>query len=110
MESLYKLKEVDIVHDIQRVRNFYDKIESNIGGLMVLGINKEQYRPVLIPLIIGKIPSECRLMISRKFEKGTWDISELLETFRTELEAREHCEVVSTKPIQRDQGHGSYNN
>ena len=58
----------------------------------------------------GKIPSEFRLMISRKFEKGTWDINGLLETFLTELEAREHCEVVSTKPNQKDQGHGSYTN
>ena len=112
MESLYKLKEVDTVHDVQRVRNLYDKIESNIRGLMGLGINKEQYGPMLIPLMMGKIPSEFRLMISRKFEKGTWDINGLLETFRTELEAREHCEVVSTKPNQRDQGqgHGSYTN
>ena len=75
MESLYKLKEVDTVHDIQRVRNLYDKIESNIRGLMGLGINKEQYGPMLIPLIMGKIPSEFRLLISRKFEKGTWDIN-----------------------------------
>ena len=65
---------------------------------------------MLIPLIMGKIPSEFRLMIRRKFEKGTWDINGLLETFRTELEVREHCEVVSTKSNQRDQGHGSYNN
>ena len=77
---------------------------------MGLGINKEQYGPMLIPLIMGKIPSVFRLMISRKFEKGTWDINGLLETFRTELEAREHCEVVGTKPNQRDQGHGSYTN
>ena len=110
MESLYKLKEVDTVHDIQRVRNLYDKIESNIRGLMGPGITKEQYGPMLIPLIMGKIPSEFRLMISRKFEKGTWDINGLLETFRTEFEAREHCEVVSSKPNQRDQGHESYNN
>ena len=86
MESLYKLKEVDTDHDIQRFRNLYDKIESNIRGFMGLGINKEQYGPMLIPLIMGKIPSEFRLMISRKFEKGTWDINGLLETFRTELE------------------------
>ena len=110
MESLYKLKEVDTVHDIQSVRNLYDKIESNIRGLMRLRINKEQYEPMLIPLIMGKIPSEFQLMISRKFEKGTWDINGLLDTFRTELEAREHSEAVSTKPNQRDQGHGSYNN
>ena len=77
---------------------------------MGLGINKEQYGPMLIPLTMGKIPSEFRLIISRKFEKGTWDINGLLETFRTELEAREHCEVVSTTPNQRDQGHGSYTN
>ena len=110
MESLYKLNEVDTVHDIQRVRNLYDKIQSNIRGLMRLRINKEQYGPMLILLIMGKIPSELQLMISRKFEKGTWDINGLLETFRTELEAREHCEVVSTKPNQKDQGHGSYTN
>ena len=77
---------------------------------MGLGINREQYGPMLIPLIMGKILSEFRLMISRKFEKGTRDINGLLETFRTELEVREHCKVVSTKPNQRDQGHGSCTN
>ena len=54
MESLYKLKEVDTVHDIQRVRNLYDKIESNIRGFMELGINKEQCGPMLIPLIMER--------------------------------------------------------
>ena len=48
---------------------------------MGLGLNKEQYEPMLIPLIMGKIPSEFRLMISRKFEKGTWDINGLLKPF-----------------------------
>ena len=47
MEALYKLKEIDTVHDIQRVRNLYDKVESNIRGLMGLEINKEQYDPCL---------------------------------------------------------------
>ena len=110
MESLYKLKEVDTVHDIQKVRNLYDKIESNIRGLMGLGINKEQCGPMLIPLLMGKIPSEFRLMISRKFEKGTRDINGLLEIFRTELEARKHRKVFSTKPDQKDQEDGSYTN
>ena len=49
-------------------------------------------------------------MISKKFERGTWDINGLSETFHTELEARKHCEVVSTKPNQKDQGQGSFNN
>ena len=51
MEALYKLKEVDTVHDIHRVKNLYDKIESNTRGLMGPGINKEQYGPMLIPFL-----------------------------------------------------------
>ena len=102
MEPLYKLKEVDTVHDIHKVRNLYDKNEAHIRGLLGLGINKAQYEPILIPLIMGQIPGEFRLVISREFDKGAWDINGLLETFRTQIDVREHCEIVS-KHNQKDQ-------
>ena len=44
---------------------------------------------------MNKIPSELRLVINRKFSKDKlWQIDELLNTIKTELEARERCTTM----------------
>ena len=48
-------------------------------------------------IYLEKIPSELRLIISRKFgSKETWDLDALLYALKSELEARERCNAVKT--------------
>ena len=94
MDSLLKLPRVTLASDIKRVRDVYDKIEINVRSLQALGIKSEMYGSLLIPVMMEKIPEEFRLVISRKMKSDTWDINELLDAFKEELEAREKGRFV----------------
>ena len=94
MESLLKLPRVNFVSDIKRVRMVYDQIEIKIRSLQALGIKADSSGSLLIPVVIEKIPEEFRLVISRKMKSDTWDVNELIEAFKEELEAREKSRFV----------------
>lgn len=83
-----------LASDIKLVRNVYNKIEINVHSLQALGIKSEMYGSLLIPVMMEKIPEEFQLVISRKMKSDTWDINELLDTFKEELEAREKSRFV----------------
>ena len=61
------------------------------------GLESESFGNLLIPVVMEKIPSELRLIISPKSGiKETWDLDVLLNALKSELEARERCNVVKT--------------
>ena len=84
---------MNLASDTKRVRDIYGKIEINVRSIQALGIKSEMYGSLLIPVIKEKIPKEFQLVISCKMKSDTWDINELLDTFK-ELEAREKSRFV----------------
>ena len=77
--------------------DLYDKIGINIRSLKALGIESESFGNLLVPVLMEKISSELRLIISHKFgSKETWDLGVLLNALKSELEARERCNAVKT--------------
>ena len=51
----------------------------------------------LVPIVMEKIPSELRLVVSRKFgSEESWNLDALLSALKTELEARERCIAMKT--------------
>ena len=46
--------------------NFYDRVESHIRSLLTAGIPQENYGPLLIPIILEKLPDDIKL------ELGSW--------------------------------------
>ena len=86
MEALLKLSMVSSVHETKRLRDLYDKIEINIRSLKAI-----------VPVVMEKIPSELRLIISRNFgSKETWDLDVLFNALKSELGTRERCNAVKT--------------
>ena len=81
----------------------YDQICVQMRGLESLGITNESYGQLLIPIIMSKMLSDMRLQISRSTKKEVWDINELLELIRNEIEARETSEHVKvyTEKVKR---------
>ena len=97
MEALLKLPIVSSVHETKNLRGLYDKIEINIRSLKALGVESESFGNLLVPVVMEKVPSELRLIISCKFDgKETWDLDVLLNALKSELEARERCNAVKT--------------
>ncbi|XP_046864671.1 uncharacterized protein LOC124459195 [Xenia sp. Carnegie-2017] len=68
-------------------------------------VSSEQYGSMLIPIIMTKLPSDIRLQIARKSSGDVWKIDELLDTIKTEIEAREISEGVQSSPQPQ---HGKY--
>ena len=94
---------------LSALRYVYDKISVHVRGLASLGISSEQYGSLLIPNIMSKIPSGVRLQIARKSTKVVWEIDELLQTIKIEIEAREASEATkatetSSHKFQKSQG------
>ncbi len=76
------------------LRFVYDKIRAHVQGLAALGVSSEQYGSLLIPIIMSKMPNDIRLEIACKAKNDVWQIEELLDTIKLEVEAREVCETT----------------
>ena len=76
---------------MKALRKLYDHIEINVRSLKSLGIDFAQYRTLLIPMVMTKIPEEIRLQITKKIGKETWELDQVLANLKIELEARKEC-------------------
>jgi hypothetical protein len=85
-----------------QLRFVYDKISVSVRGLEALGVASSQYGSLLIPIIMSKLPAEIRLHIARNTVDEVWNITDLLEVMRKEVEARELSENVRTRSGEID--------
>ena len=87
MEVLLKLPIVSSVHGTKKLCDVHDNIEINIQSLKAFGIESESFVNLLVPVVMEKIPSELRLIISCKFgNEETWNFD--VKCTESELEAR----------------------
>ena len=49
----------------------------------------DNYGSLLIPIIVSRLPREIPLQVARKTSEEVWDINEMLEIIRKQLEAIE---------------------
>ena len=57
------------------------------------------YGTLLISLILERIPSELKVIISRRFKDDVWDLLSLIEIFKEELFARGRMKRLITQKI-----------
>ena len=56
--------------DVTQLRRLYDQIENNVRALSnTVGITAEHFGPLLIPIVLEKLPNFIRLQISRELGK-----------------------------------------
>ena len=73
-------------HDVRGLRQLYDVIESNVRSLKSLGVKAESYGSLLSSVLMTKLPSELRLIVSRKFgDSDSWQFDELLKLIEEEV-------------------------
>ena len=82
------------------LRFMHDKINVNIRGLDSLGIKAEQYGSLLIPIIMTKLLPDLCLHFARDTDKDVWEIKELMELVKREVEARETSEGVKAQSMR----------
>jgi len=86
------------------LRYVFDKIDVNVRGLSAMGISSAQYGSLLIPIIMSKITPELRLRIARETKKDVWEMGELLDLIKQEVEVREASEQVKIHTMKSHSG------
>ena len=108
MNALLNLTKVGNVEDLKGLRQLHDKVEGHMRGLKSLEVDSKSYDSLLIPVLLEKLSKELRLEATRKL-KGNWELDELIQIFKEELEARER-ELVCYKVVQRNPHISKYSN
>ena len=88
MNNLIKLDPI-IQPSVKEMRKLHDTIESNVRALRSLRINHEHFGPLLVPIILEKLPNTIKLQISRKLGKENWNIEQFLSAINQEITTRE---------------------
>ena len=96
MNALIKLERIN-GSNVKDLRQLYDKIESNARALRSVGIDPKHFGPLLIPIVLEKLPNVIRLQISRKLGKDNWDVEDFLKCINEEISARESYEFLKSQ-------------
>ena len=104
MSKLLKLEKVFNSKNVKELRNLYDRVESHIRSLLTAGISQENYGPLLIPIVLEKLPDDIKLELSKKLGTDKWKIDEFLEILKKEIVARKSCSFM------KNQDHSEYQN
>ena len=94
MNQILKVNKVTAGHKAKKLRNLYDKIESHVRSLITVGVQSDHYGPLLIPIVLDKLPDDIKLIISRKLGSDNWKINEFMDILKVEIAARESCEFM----------------
>ena len=96
MEALLNLDAVEKSGSVERLRNLFDKVETQVRSLRALGVESTTYGTLLSSVILNKLPAEVRLIIHRAArEKGHIPVDDLMLLFEQELHARERSNTVT---------------
>ena len=94
MDQLLRSQRLKTSNNVKDFRALYDKIENHLRSLFVLGINPEHCGPMLLPLVLEKLPSDIRLEISTNLGKGSLDTTKFMEALKNEIVARKSCSFI----------------
>ena len=93
MNRIIELESVCDISEVKELRKLYDSVETEIRNLESLSMKHNEYGPLLVPLLINKVPNELKLILSREKE---FDLENILKSFKNELEAREKVSLTVT--------------
>ena len=73
------------VNTLCSLRLFHDTVESHIRGLTALEQSENSYGALLVPIILGKLPSEIRRNLACAHTDPEWTITDLQTGILTEF-------------------------
>ena len=93
MESLLNLQ-YSPNDTVAQLRQIFDNINIHIRGLESLGVKQENYGSLLILVVMKRMPKDVALQVSRETKSDIWEMKNILDIIRKEIEARETCSFV----------------
>ena len=95
-----ELNQISKREDIGALRLWYDRVEAIVRSLQGIGVQADTYGTFLTPIIVGKLPSDLHLILSRHLGEQ-WNLDSLLKEFGVELQLREKCVLGAGQEEQR---------
>ena len=95
MEKLANLPNILSDSNLTEIIKFYDEIESHVRCLDSLSVKSDSDSALLAPMIMGKLPPQLKLVLSRNLRSELWGLVELLNLINTEIKARANCDEYS---------------
>ena len=80
-----------VLSDSNLRAHLYDTVEAQIRGLNSMGVKPETYGALLSSIMLGKLPQEIRLLLSRGMGDGDRKLNDLMKLLLGELQARERA-------------------
>ena len=105
METLLNVEAVTSDQSLKELRQLYDMTESHLRSLRSLGVEPTSYGAMLSPVLLTKLPSGLRLIVSRKISSADLSMDSLLKTFEEELVARERASNPKSSNSLPRRGH-----
>ena len=94
MKKLFNFQQFKILTMSSVWDFFYDQVETSVRNRKTLGVEIKPYGSLLIPLLTEKLPDDLRLRIARKFDNDVWELFEILDLFKNELEVKERSSFM----------------
>ena len=104
MNKLLQVEKVSSSKNCRELRQLYDQIESHVRSLKTVGINSEHYGPLLIPIILERMPSDIKLEISKKLGTENWQIEAFMGILKDEITSRESCDFLQNQSRETRNG------
>ena len=89
METLLNIDPVMSDQNLRGLKKLYNDVEANTRSLKALGVEPETYGTMLASVLLGKLPSDLRLIVSRKTSEVEFTLDALQRVLEEELTARE---------------------
>ena len=86
MKKFVQLPAVQNSNNVECLKLFYDQVETSVQNLKTLVVEINKYTSLLIPLLTETLPDDLRLRIARRFNNNVWELSEILNLVKNELE------------------------
>ena len=101
MNKLLNLSNSGNLNDLKYLRQLYNNIDTQVRSLTSLGMDPDRYGPMMITVVMSKLPENLKLNITRQFGQDLWDIKLILESFKNELAVLEKLSL--TKATDKDE-------
>ena len=98
MDLLLNVTAVSSPNNLTGLRHLYDFVEMHTRSLTSLGVTSDSYGTLLSSVLINKLPSDVRLLISRNVSGEEWKLDKLLKALHNEPQARERVVVEKSVP------------
>ena len=102
MQALLELSSP--TNKLSSIQHFHDSMENHVRGLTSLGKSNESYGDLLVPIILGKLPTDIRRNLTREHITAEWPFNQLRDFITKEIRIMEagihHSsgKVPSTQP------------